>query len=341
MQYQITQAKQNEELLRHKVSRLESHQKEILDLAEAKSEKLQQEMKLFQKNSTNEKALQKRQFLGQIREISQRHKEELDSKNEEILFCSKEVREKQLEWSAILESIVSATKILTEGCIQQRQLLEREGWYEFDSKIIAANEKTGIVSLDVLERKEIRQKLEDIIFGVIDDALPGSVSDKISVIQWEVLLTSKDGRREILDFLQLVMTKNVWLTAGLVDHLHNDAKMRINELKETAGKERLTFQNSLSLKLEELVALKEENIHLHEKGQRETCNLVQRLQASQEEYDVLLHESNEEKAKASSLELQLIQVNTALKDRDREISMVRVTLVPIALLQGVLTCAPF
>jgi hypothetical protein len=61
LQYQLTQAKQNEELLRHKIPRLENHRR-ILNVAEVKNEQLLQEMKLLQKNSTNEKALQKSNF---------------------------------------------------------------------------------------------------------------------------------------------------------------------------------------------------------------------------------------------------------------------------------------
>lgn len=321
---------QNEELLRQKASRLESYQKEVLDLAEVKSEKLQQEMKLLQKDSTNERALQKRHFLGQIREISQRHKEELESKNEEIKFCNKEAREKQQEWSAILESIVTATKILTDGCIQQRQLLQREGWYELDSMIVATHEETSIVSLDIFERKKILKKLEDKIFGIIDDVLPCRALDNISAIQWEVLLTSKGGRKDVLDFLQLVMTKNVWLTAGLVDSLHHDAEMRVKELQETVETERLMFQKSLSLQSEELVALKGENSQLSEQRQREAFSLAQRLQALEQEYDVLLYKSKEEKTNAMTMELQVIESKAALEDRDRDMSMVRTTLILIS-----------
>lgn len=284
-------------------------------------------MKLLQKDFTNESALQKRHFLGQIREIKERHKEEVESKNEEILFCNKEAREKQQEWRAILESIVTATKILTDGCIQQRQLLQREEWYELDSSIVATHEETSIASLDIFERKKILKKLEDIIFGIIDEVLPGRASDKISAIQWEVLLTSKDGRKDILDFLQLVMTKNVWLTAGLVDYLHHDAERRVKELQETVEKERFMFEKSLSLQLEEIVALKGENSHLSEQRQREMFSLAQRLQAVEQEYYILLHKSKEEKTNAMAMELRVIESKAALEDRTRDISMVSTTLI--------------
>jgi hypothetical protein len=328
LQHQLTQAQRNEELLLQKLSRLEANQHETLDQAEIKYEKLQQEMKLLQKEFLNEKSLQKRHFLSQIRAINQQHAEELASKNEEICLCSKEASAKQQEWRAMLDSIVCAAKILTDGCIQQRQLLQKEGWYDAnDAAAVAVEDHVDsniVISLDILERKKIRKMLEELIFGNSGgfQSESSSILDKGYNIQWEALL-SNDGRKDVLNFLKLVLNKNMWSIKALVDHLHTDTEIRIKETQNIFEMERLTMQQAVALKAEEVETLMEQKHNLYQKSQSEIFGLVQQLVEAQKEYIALQDKCKAEQDTATNLELKVFQSTAAFEDLQKEYSRVR------------------
>lgn len=344
MQHQLTQAQRNEELLLQKLSRLEANQHETLDQAEIKYEKLQHEMKLLQKEFLSEKSLQKRHFLSQIRAINQQHGEELASKNEEICQYRKEASAKEQEWRAMLESIVCAAKILTDGCIQQRQLLQKEGWYDAnDAAAVVVEDHVDsniVISLDILERKKILKMLEELIFGISGEfqSEAGNILDKGYSIQWEALL-SNDGRKDIINFLKLVFNKNMWSTKALVDHLHTDTEIRIKEMQSLFEKERLTMQEAATLKAEEVKTMIEQKNNLYQKSQSGLFSLMQQLDAAQKEYLVLQDKYKGEQATATNLELKVIQSTAAFEELQKEHSLVRENLYAV-LFRGIACFLP-
>ena len=301
--------------------RLEKCQQEMSVETQTKCDHLHGVMKQMQRESMNEKALQKRHFLSVIRGIKQQHVEEVTSKNDEIhdILYGDEAKARQNELREMVERLVSSAKIMARVCIQQRSLLKRHGCD------VIGNNNGNIISTEVSDR--IQEEIKNLITGCAfaDFHEANSDDDDVEKIPWGELLRG-DKRNEILDYLKCELMKNVLSMTTLIENVKTQSEITLKEAQNEIENVNLDLKQSFVTKIHVLEALLEEKDELCWAQQGQVTNLMQQVTDMKKECLVIQNRCEAGMAIANDMEMKLIQKQLEMKELQTDLFKVRYNL---------------
>lgn len=288
---------------------------------QTKSDHLHGVMKEMQRDSSNEKALQKRHFLSMIRGIKQQHLEEVTSKNDEIhdILYGDEAKARQNELREMVERLVSSAKIMARVCIQQRSLLKRQGWD------VIGNNNGNIISTEVSDR--IQEEIKILITGCANAGFheANGDDDDVEKIPWAELLRDDKGN-EILDFLNRELRQNMVSMTAFIDYIHTQAEITLKEAHNDFENGNLYLKQTFVTKIHALEALLEEKNELCRAQQCQVANLMQQVTDTKKECLIIQNRCEAGVAIANDMEMKLEQKELEMKELQTDLSKVRYNL---------------